>query len=436
MSLAAAPTLGSNSPTPPSRRSDLAAAVRVAAAQIADRVGGGLALVFGAAPGESGLEASSKLRAAAGFPAAQAARDAALLLSPEVRDALEHRAVGAYGPNPQLGARAQAGMQVHPLLCEGRLHGALVVAYPTPLDPARQLAVQSMAEQLGLYFDHAFLLHENGELSKAAHRVENAESDNQEEILKLSEALFAQDIELLRKNEKLNKIEKLKNDFIERMSRELRTPLNGIIESIITVLTGENETLSEGAKRCLRRALDDSTGFLRTLQNIIDLWRLRQGELPVEIQEVNFPETVDEAIFSVQDHIEGKPLVVEQQIEQPFPKLRTDLTKINQILYLLLDNAVKFTPGGKVQIAARLDGDQLQCSIKDTGIGICADDQQYIFDEFFQVDEPASDRYSGAGLGLALVKDLIELLGGSIEVESEPGVGSTFRFRLPVQVAG
>ena len=162
-------------------------------------------------------------------------------------------------------------------------------------------------------------------------------------MLKLSEALFAQDIELLRNNEKLGKVEKLKNDFIEKMSRELRTPLNSIIEAIISVLAGENEHLSDTAKASLRAALDDGTAFLRTLQNILDLWRIKQGELPVESQEVNFREVVEEAIFSVQDTLGDKPVTIERRFHEPLPKMRTDLAKVNQILFLLLDNAVKFT---------------------------------------------------------------------------------------------
>ena len=119
-----------------------------------------------------------------------------------------------------------------------------------------------------------------------------------------------------------------------------------------------------------------------------------------------------------------------------FPKIRTDLTKINQILFLLLENAVKFTPSGRVTIAAHMDGTRLRCEIRDTGIGICPDDQHLIFDEFYQVDAPSSQKYSGAGLGLALVRDLIVLLDGEISVQSEVGQGSVFSFELPVQVAG
>jgi signal transduction histidine kinase len=123
-------------------------------------------------------------------------------------------------------------------------------------------------------------------------------------------------------------------------------------------------------------------------------------------------------------------------IEEPFPKIRTDLTKVSQIVFLLLDNAVKFTPRGRVEIAARVENDRLVCEVRDTGIGICSDDQQFVYDEFFQLDEPSSRRYCGAGLGLTLVRDLVVLLDGEISLQSEIGAGSTFSFSIPVQVLG
>jgi signal transduction histidine kinase len=251
-------------------------------------------------------------------------------------------------------------------------------------------------------------------------------------VLRLSEALFAQDIELLRNTEKLGKIERLKDDFIEKMSRELRTPLNSIIEAIISVLTGENDALSESAKTALRSALDEGAAFLRTLQNILDLWRIKQGELPVETQDVNFRELVDEAIFSIQDSIGSKPLRIETELVEPFPRLRTDLTKLNQILFLLLDNAAKFTPEGRILIRGRVGEGKLQVAIEDEGIGICHDDQQFVFDEFFQVDEPSSQKYRGAGLGLTLVRDLITLLGGEVSIQSDIGHGTTIAFAIPL----
>jgi signal transduction histidine kinase len=111
----------------------------------------------------------------------------------------------------------------------------------------------------------------------------------------------------------------------------------------------------------------------------------------------------------------------------------TDLGKVNQIVFQLLENAAKFTEKGTITISARVEKDVLHCSIADTGIGICPDDQQLIFDEFFQVDELSSHRYRGAGLGLTLVRDLLVLLEGDYTLESEPGHGTRVSFSIPVQ---
>jgi len=303
----------------------------------------------------------------------------------------------------------------------------------SPAAPTAEQAerIAEIVEGIAIHLDHARLARECSALSAKSAAPDPATQS--EEVLRLSEALFAQDIELLRNTEKLGKIERLKNDFIEKMSRELRTPLNSIIEAIISVLTGENDSLSEGAKTALRSALDEGSAFLRTLQNILDLWKIKQGELPVECQDVNFRELVDEAIFSIQDSIGSKPLHIETELVEPFPRLRTDLTKLNQILFLLLDNAAKFTPEGRILIRGRVSEAKLRVAIEDEGIGICHDDQQFVFDEFFQVDEPSSQKYRGAGLGLTLVRDLITLLGGEVSVQSDIGHGTTVAFAIPLE---
>jgi signal transduction histidine kinase len=410
----------------------LAQALRKLATNAADQTAGGLSLVFAAAPGDESADSAARLRAAAGFTSPHAAREVAEQLHADVRDAIASQATAMLSPLPSLGARSAAGLEIHPLIFGDKAHGALVVGLGAALDSAQRAALETVIEHLALRLDHASLKHED-EPSAA---TTDGDGDQNEEILKLSEALFAQDIELLRSNEKLGKIEKLKNDFIEKMSRELRTPLNSIIEGIISVLTGENDNLSDGAKQTLRLALDDGSAFLRNLQNILDLWRIKQNELPVEIHDMNFREMVEEAIFSVQDAIGDKPISLEQHILEPFPKIRTDLTKVNQVLFLLLDNAAKFTPEGRIEIRASVEDQDLVCEVRDTGIGICPDDQQFIFDEFFQVDVASSQTYSGAGLGLALVKDLITLLDGEVAVSSDVGRGTSVSFRIPVQVAG
>jgi signal transduction histidine kinase len=421
-----------------SRKQQLAADLRVSASRIAELAGNGVALIFVAAPENGSPENTTRLRAAAGFPVAETAKNAAQALMATIREVI------ATGTEQQLGAlasleeRSKGGVIIVPMTLENRCHGALVVGAPDAIQADLRESIEREVSKLALLLDHGRLCEEleSTRTELASRQSGEVPRDNSQEVLELSEALFAQDIELLRNNEKLGKIEKLKNDFIEKMSRELRTPLNSIIESIISVLTGENETLSDNSKVSLRSALDDGTEFLRTLQNILDLWKIKQRELPVEIQEVNFREVVDEAIFSVQDRISEKPVVVEQQFSEPFPKIRTDLAKVNQILYLLLENAVKFTPRGQITISAMLQDDQLKCEVRDTGIGICPDDQPNIFDEFFQVDELSSRAYAGAGLGLALVRDLVVLMDGDISVNSDAGRGTSVSFQVPVQIVG
>jgi signal transduction histidine kinase len=415
------------------RTQKLAAMLRAVASRAADRSSGGVALVFAT---QEDSASDIRLRAASGFAVADDARKMAHELLPTVRETLENGESRDLPASPELGDRAAAGITIYPLISDTHLHGAILVGSPATLPGETRDVLLALAESLCAKLDHYRIETECERLRIQVEEREDPVEDRSDEVLKLSEALFAQDIELLRSNEKLGKIERLKNDFIEKMSRELRTPLNGIIEAIISVLTSENEALSSGSKDALRQALDEGTSFLRTLQNILDLWKIKQGELPVEIQDVNFRELVDEAIFSVQDALgEKENLRIEPRIPESFPRVRTDLAKLSQILFLLLDNAAKFTEAGEIHIDAAIEEGRLVCHVTDTGMGICPDDQQLIFDEFFQVDEPSSQKYRGAGLGLTLVRDLIVLLDGEVLVKSDVGHGSRFTIRVPVLAA-
>ena len=224
------------------------------------------------------------------------------------------------------------------------------------------------------------------------------------------------------------------------MSRELRTPLNGIIEAIISVLTGEHEaSLRAGSKdSAARRRWTKARAFLRTLQNILDLWKIKQGELPVEIQDVNFRELDRRSDLQRPGRTwrEAEPAHRADAYRGAASRaMRTDLAKLSQILFLLLDNAVEVHRRRQRSTSTRgLDeGADLVCEIQDTGIGICPDDREFVFDEFYQVDDSVTSRYRGAGLGLTLVRDLVALLDGELELESEVGVGTRVRVRVPVE---
>ncbi len=423
-------TGASEASTGPDLTQGIAQAARAATSRSVEIVGGGLALLF-ASVEETPSDAAPQLRAAAGFATPTAARQASEALLPVLRDLRERTEPTPYAPLDSLGVRGAGGLVGVPLCVGSRWHGVLLVAAPNTVSDAARQALSHVSEIVAIRLDHALLAAGKADAAGGAPPEEDAE-----EILKLSEALFAQDIELRRSNEQLGKIEKLKKDFIEKMSRELRAPLNNIIEAIISVLASDTDGLSEESRSGLRGALDEGTSFLRTLQNILDLWRIKQGELPVEVQDVNFREVVEEVTFSIQDAFEGKPVVVERSLQEPFPKIRTDLAKLHQVLYLLLDNAAKFTPQGTIEVSARVENDRLCCSIRDTGIGIAPDDQESVFDEFYQVDDTGSNRFRGAGLGLSLVQDLITLLEGTLALRSEIGQGTTVDIEIPIDVVG
>ena len=239
----------------------------------------------------------------------------------------------------------------------------------------------------------------------------NARSgDQSEEILKLSEALFAQDIELLRSNEKLGKIEKLKNDFIEKMSRELRTPLNSIIEGIISVLTGENDSA------------------LRQRQEDLAIGPGRRLRIPAHPSEHPGPVAHQAERAARRDPRHELPRDGRGgDLQHPGRDWReADLGRaahpgaVPQDQGRTSPRSIRFSsccsttrqssPRRAASRSQRLGRGrrELICEVRDTGIGICPDDQQFIFDEFFQVDVASRRRPTrGAGLGLALVKDLI-----------------------------
>jgi signal transduction histidine kinase len=318
-------------------------------------------------------------------------------------------------------ARAAGGVFGFPLRHAGQTRGIAILGCPGPWPRMLNAEVESVLRQVTLVLDHHLV------------SQQPPAGEPSDELLKLSEQLLAQDIELIRKEERLSSAERLKSDLIEKMSYELRAPLNAMIERVISVLANEHESLSVTGREALRGVLDDGNRLMRTLQNILDLWRIKQGELRVEIQDVNLAEVIDEAIFNVRDVLQPD-VELEKRLPARLPKVRTDLAKLNQILFHLLDNAAKFTRRGRIELEMNIEDGLLFCSVSDSGIGIAPDDQERVFDEFYLVDGSPDSRHAGAGLGLTLTKALLEALGGAISVQSEIGRGSRFSFTLPVAV--
>jgi signal transduction histidine kinase len=285
-----------------------------------------------------------------------------------------------------------------PLLYEERIVGVLAIWRREPglLPPATVNLVQTLARQSVLAIQNARLFREIADKSR-----------------------------------QLETASRHKSEFLANMSHELRTPLNAVI--------GFSEVLAEGlfgelnAKQAeyVRDIMESGRHLLSLINDILDLSKVEAGRMELEIAEFDLQGAVDAALLLMRERAARKGIELARDVDASIRTIRADERKVKQVLLNLLSNALKFTPdGGRIAVrVAKRDG-MIEVAVSDTGIGIAKEDQQAVFDEFRQVGS-AAKRVEGTGLGLALVRKFVELHGGSIRVESEPGAGSTFTFTIP-----
>jgi len=246
-------------------------------------------------------------------------------------------------------------------------------------------------------------------------------------------ALYA---ELDEQAEQLREVSELKSRFLSYMSHEFRTPLGSILSMTRLLEDGMDGPLTEEQRRQVR-FISTSTSELREMvDDLLDLAKIEAGRI-----------TISPAWFDLMDLFSAlrgmfRPLVEGNQVDLLFedppvmPMLYTDDKKLAQILRNFISNALKFTPSGQVIVSTQLEGENaVRFSVRDTGIGIPAELQSTLFEDFVQVDTPLQKRLRGTGLGLSLCKRFAELLGGHVGVESEIGTGSNFYVVLPLTLA-
>jgi two-component system, sensor histidine kinase ChiS len=215
-------------------------------------------------------------------------------------------------------------------------------------------------------------------------------------------------------------------------SHELRTPLVGIEGIADSMLDGDSGELSEEAKENLK-LISMSGRRLSTLVNdILDLSKLKYSDLKLSKSAVDIRQVTDITIRFLQTVFTGKNIKIKNQITNDIPYIYGDTNRIQQIMNNLIDNAIKYTKQGEVIVYARRIKDFLEITVEDTGIGIPQDKITTIFKPFEQVDSSETKQYKGFGLGLSIIKQLVELHSGSIHVESKPGTGSRFSFTMPI----
>lgn len=231
--------------------------------------------------------------------------------------------------------------------------------------------------------------------------------------------------------DELERANRLKEDFLAMFSHELRTPLNIILGYNDLLLDGTFGDLTDEQAESLRRA-DKSAQELATLvAATLDLSRLEMEQVPLDFQEVNLPELMREVKSETEEWGEKTDLRQIWTIPQELPLLRTDPLKLKIVIKNLINNAVKFTERGNITIHAYPHASGVAIDVTDTGIGIAPEAMAIIFEPFRQADSSMTRRYGGVGLGLHVVRRFLDLLHGTVSVESEVGRGSTFRILLP-----
>jgi signal transduction histidine kinase len=219
------------------------------------------------------------------------------------------------------------------------------------------------------------------------------------------------------------------------MSHELRTPLNAIIgfsEVLHERMFGE---INDRQAEYLHDILESGRHLLSLINDILDLSKIEAGRMELSPDEFHLPTAVENTLILVRERAQRRSIALANTVDAQLGTIYADERKVKQVLLNLLSNALKFTPeGGRIDVHARVIDGHAQISVTDTGVGIPQHEQAAVFEEFRQVGS-AARKVEGTGLGLAISKKFVELHGGRIWVESQPGLGSTFAFSLPLAAA-
>ncbi len=293
------------------------------------------------------------------------------------------------------------GLLAVPLLGADQIVGALVVRRKTP-----------------------------GEFPKST--IDLLETFAAQSVLAIQNARLFREIE--EKSRELAEASKHKSQFLANMSHELRTPLNAILGYAELMLDSIDGEPSEKMRTVLERLQSNGRHLLGLINDVLDLSKIEAGQLTLSLSDYSLGDMVHGVVSAVEPLAAEKRLAFTAQVTPDLPSGHGDERRLSQVLLNLVGNAIKFTDKGEVAIRASVTNGAFTVAVCDTGPGISVADQAKIFEEFQQADSSITRKKGGTGLGLSIAKRIIEMHGGRIWVESEPGKGSTFYFTLPVRV--
>ena len=326
------------------------------------------------------------------------------------------QSVGGRSTRPYDGATAGWRLGT-PLVAGGRAIGAVLleVAQARPFQPAEEQRLCVLADRAAAAVEQARLVRLHDERSSALAQAS-------------AEAASA--------NAELREVEQLKTEFLSMVSHELRTPLTAIIGYTDLLLRGTHGQLNERQLRYQHSVKEASQRLLALVDDLLDVSRLESGQVELELTTVDLAEVFEQALVEArQTAVQIRPTL---RVELPadLPRIQGDPVRLRQVLANLLSNAIKFTPsGGRVDLWAEPteQGRRVRVSVTDTGAGIAPEHLEHIWDRFYQADSSVRRRHGGSGLGLSIVRQLVELHGGTLTATS-PGLGrgATFSFEVPV----
>ena len=228
------------------------------------------------------------------------------------------------------------------------------------------------------------------------------------------------------------RLDQVRSDFVANVSHELRTPLS-ILRGYIETLVDNPETSREELARILQVMERHSKRLGLLVDDLLSLAQLESSTTTLEIEQVRLPELFDHILRDWKEKLGEKNLKVIVYLSQDASPIRADETRLQEVLYNLLENAVKYSlENGEIRLQAARRGSEIVLSVSDDGIGISKDDIPRIFERFYRADKARTRELGGTGLGLAIVKHIAQLHGGRVEAESEPGRGTSIRVVLPI----
>jgi len=241
-------------------------------------------------------------------------------------------------------------------------------------------------------------------------------------------------LELARLNEELNRLNRIKSDFVSAVSHELRTPLTSIKGYASILMAGKLGEVPPAQKERLEKINKHADNLTHLVNNLLDIARIESGKIQMDIKDVAIKDIIDSVVDIITPQVKEKSITLKVNLKT-LSSIKADPGQLERVFINLLGNAVKFTPEkGKITISSEEKKDCVEFSVEDTGIGIPKDALEKIFEEFYRAENALDQNVKGTGLGLSLVKKIIEAHKGKIWVESELGKGSKFIFTIPKSI--